>query len=519
MQRSVRVNSRRLKSIDTKINLDLPSNDVLSAVESKGGRVTAADVASSAGMKISDASRELNKLASYTGGDLEVSKDGDILYAFSRNVRADMLQRSAGLRARQLFEKIWPALAYLTRITFGVGIFVSLAIIGTAIVVISSSSSKSDDDDRRGSRSSSSFGYGGGYDGYGSPYRSSSIFDVFYYSSNIFDVFYYRPYGYYAPYGEGDEMGLLESIFSYVFGDGDPNSNRDQESLKACAELIRENGGVVIAEQLAPLLSPETGPVAKKDGIGSGVVDESFMFDVLVALDGRPEVLENGDIVYVFENLGATTEDDTARQSAVSLRKQRSIMSMIGDSIYGGTDKEHNNEKGIFPEIKIPFSLASDGNLLIAGILGVVNLVGAVYLGSLLRDPMLIYQTGPEFAALITKIFPFLLTYAIGYNVIPLLRGLANKRKNEEIEDRNFLRALWYDRQSTTKVQDKIRNSKRFRLKQRVINREDIEYTTAKDLDQQGLGRDEKDLRDFDAALESTTEKQRRRQKEPEKQE
>lgn len=36
MQRSVRVNSRRLKSIDTKINLDLPSNDVLSAVESKG---------------------------------------------------------------------------------------------------------------------------------------------------------------------------------------------------------------------------------------------------------------------------------------------------------------------------------------------------------------------------------------------------------------------------------------------------------------------------------------------------
>lgn len=41
---------------------------------------------------------------------------------------------------------------------------------------------------------------------------------------------------------------------------------------------------------------------------------------------------------------------------------------------------------------------------------------------------------------------PFLLVYAVGLNVIPLLRGLANKRENERIRQRNGFRRQWAER-------------------------------------------------------------------------
>lgn len=52
----------------------------------------------------------------------------------------------------------------------------------------------------------------------------------------------------------------------------------------------------------------------------------------------------------------------------------------------------------LLPEKEIPFSLAPNGKKILAGALGVINLVGALYLGLLLRDPYLIYKVGPEFA-------------------------------------------------------------------------------------------------------------------------
>ncbi|CAN0072336.1 unnamed protein product, partial [Hapterophycus canaliculatus] len=112
-------------------------------------------------------------------------------------------------------------------------------------------------------------------------------------------------YGYYGTplprggqRGDPEEMGLLESIFSFIFGDGDPNTGMDQRRVEAAATLIRGNGGAVSAEQLAPLLTP--GSLRSED---SSLVDESFVLPILTALDGAPEVTSDGDIVYVFPSL------------------------------------------------------------------------------------------------------------------------------------------------------------------------------------------------------------------------
>lgn len=78
------------------------------------------------------------------------------------------------------------------------------------------------------------------------------------------------------------------------------------DRYRVVAQIIRENGGAVVAEQLAPFLDP---PEPKADAesytvkVGEAVVDESFMLPVLTRLNGRPEVTEEGQIVYVFPEL------------------------------------------------------------------------------------------------------------------------------------------------------------------------------------------------------------------------
>jgi hypothetical protein len=55
----------------------------------------------------------------------------------------------------------------------------------------------------------------------------------------------YYGYGWFSP---PPRMSLPEAIFSFVFGDGDPNSALRAARVRALAETIRANGGAVVAE-------------------------------------------------------------------------------------------------------------------------------------------------------------------------------------------------------------------------------------------------------------------------------
>lgn len=72
--------------------------------------------------------------------------------------------------------------------------------------------------------------------------------------------------------------------------------------------MIRQNGGAVVAEQLAPYLDcpapsdPQAYAMSGGNAL-TGVVDESFILPVLTRLNGRPEVTRDGSIVYVFPEL------------------------------------------------------------------------------------------------------------------------------------------------------------------------------------------------------------------------
>lgn len=61
-------------------------------------------------------------------------------------------------------------------------------------------------------------------------------------------------------------MNFLEAIFSWVFGDGDPNADYDRRRWQAAGRYIQSRGGTVVAEELAPFLDLKPGQLASDRG-------------------------------------------------------------------------------------------------------------------------------------------------------------------------------------------------------------------------------------------------------------
>jgi hypothetical protein len=268
-----------------------PPEAVVSAVEKIGSnqRVLAADVAAKGGMDLNTAARGLTELASALAGaeglSVAASSSGDLVYSFPDNVRGELSSRSASAKARETWDAAKPALVTVGRVSFGLALIASIVVVYAAIVAIQSSS---DEDERRDNRRGGGGmfgGFGGGGWGY-NPFWSP------------LDLFWPRPY-YYGWYQPPPQMSLPESFFSFVFGDGDPNAALRAARVQALAGVIRQSGGAVVAEQIAPYLDPPGAP-PRGDEL---LVDEAWVLPACLELGGRPEVQDDGTIVYVFDEL------------------------------------------------------------------------------------------------------------------------------------------------------------------------------------------------------------------------
>ncbi|CAN0511501.1 unnamed protein product, partial [Ectocarpus sp. 8 AP-2014] len=160
-----------------------------------------------------------------------------------------------------------------------------------------------------------------------------------------------------------------------------------------------------------------------------------------------------------------------------------------------------------------PFSVAAGWKKFAAGVLGAVNLGGALYLQQLLSGPAFAGVTLPGYYGfvqasllLLRGALPFLLTYAVALNVIPAVRFVLNKRENAKIEGRNFLRRKWAEagRSGGAVISRKLKAAKTMTTDMKVIKPEDVEYTTAKTLTDQGINQDDDLLDDFDTRLKSS---------------
>jgi len=495
---------------------------VAAASSSPGGSVTAADVSSSAGVPLAVASRDLSALASLSGGDVAVSSDGELLYSFPSNLKGTLAANSARYRLDRAWrEDIAPKAFYAVRIGFGVALLVSIAAIFSTIAFISASSSNSDDDRRRDNRR----GGGGGMMNFGYVFGPSPL-----------DFFYYRPYyGYYgnsyydrrAPEAE-PEMGLLESVFSYVFGDGDPNVGLEEKRLSAAADTIRRCGGAVSAEQLATFADD---PPERLDD--DTAVDESFVLPVVAKLGGEPTVTEDGDIVYLFPDLLTTSAAADGKETKilracglppaastadirefVETRQRISIKGVMERDelvkILGRMVGEPADEApaGLMQEAERPFSLASDLNKVIAAGLGAVNLGGALYLGQILSSPALSGVVLPGYMRLVQSGFPLLLGYAVLYNAIPAARFVWQKGQNAQIRERNRRRngltAAVEGAPQGSAVRRKLEAARLFAKRMTRIGAADVVYDTRMDASEEGARKEGDVLQAFDDKLKSS---------------
>lgn len=511
----------QMSSTYDKLMEKLPSSSVVDAVaEASGERVVASDVATRAGVSLSQARKDLTALASLSKGDISVSKDGDLIYEFPSDLKGTLSSNSSKYKAVQLFEKIWPRLFWGIRVSFGVALVASVALIFSTLLFINSSSSSDDRDDRRG-------GFDRGFSGGG-----------IYWGPSPFDIFYYRPYGYYGYYGENkkdpSEMGFLESVFSYLFGDGDPNGRLEERRLSLAAQMIRQNNGAVTAEQLAPYCDA---PEPSDDS--STYVDESFVLPIVTQLDGEPRVTDDGDIIYVFEDLQTSASKSAVvpkiSESAMILKRAglpanastREIQNLLyvnGISARGALEKKDlikilakalppmtleeeeemlQENPSLLLEREYKFSVAPDLNKFLAGGLGVVNLGGALYLGNILSQYALYGVRLPSFLGFTQSIYPLLLTYAVLFNVIPLARNFWISSQNAKIKQRNQARRKWRERlrSKAGNVGRKLRAAVQFGKNKKQLKSDDVIFDTKMEASDIEVAKNQKDLDDFDKLL------------------
>ncbi|ESR43436.1 hypothetical protein CICLE_v10013333mg [Citrus x clementina] len=370
-------------------------NRAMDAVDACNRRVTIGDVAGKAGLKLNEAQKALQALAADTDGFLEVSDEGDVLYVFPNNYRAKLAAKSFRLKVEPVIDKAKAAAEYSIRVLFGTALIASIVIVFTAIIAILSS--KSSDDDDRGRRRRS----------------FDSGFNIFISPSDLF--WYWDPYYYRRRRVQTDDddkkMNFIESVFSFVFGEGDPNQGIEEKRWKLIGEYIASNGGVVTAEELAPYLD-----------IDRTMSDESYVLPVLLRFDGQPEIDEEGNILYRFPSFQRTA-------ASQRIGRKEYVGRRWADAI-GGVEK-------IFREKKWEFSKTNMSERGMAIGLGGLNLFGVIILGAMLQE-MAVTPNG--FLKFVAYIFPLLQIYAGSFFAIPAVRWFLNLQRNADIEKRNRTR-------------------------------------------------------------------------------
>jgi hypothetical protein len=239
----------------------------------------------------------------------------------------------------------------------------------------------------------------------------------------------------------------LLNCFSFLFGDGDPNEGLADKRWQLIAQVIKRNNNVVTAEQLAPYT-------------GADPKDEDAVLPVLARFNGRPEVSEKGNMVYVFESLQTVAAD------------------------------QNLNPPQYLQEFPWKFSNVSQEELLPVYIVAGLNCFGAWWLwGFFVKhlDWSSIPAASVSAAHNLVVLILSLVVYGTAFLAIPIIRTIFNKMRNGRIEKRNIQRFRYSQivANPAPELKDKLRDAYLYRIRDRRLTEKDIVYTTEKDaLDQ-----------------------------------
>lgn len=419
---------------------------LLQLLGEQGGLVTAGEAAARTGLPLEQAERGLLALAVAAGADLRVSHDGTVAYRFPRHLRRRLLAGSWRRQLEASLRRLWHLGVVLVRLSIGTVLLllvlvVCLILMGVGLVQLL----RSDD----------------GIEAIGQLIGQLLLGSLEDLVQGLASLRLDRPTRdrtLSAAQGEGRAVVLafLDGAFSVLFGDGDPNSDREQRRWSRIGCFLRHRDGAVIAEDLSPLLDL---PLRPSDGEHATAIADAAMLPVLLRFDGRPEVSDQGDLAYHFPAL----QVDAA--PAVSAR---------------GPARNAARELPSPPlrERRLRFSRTTSGQRRIYFILSTALLVLAPKLFDLIR---------PTPAAL-AALGHFAIGYALILLLLPLLRLPFLHWRNRRIERRNHRRRSWARPEGPgAESLDQRRRFARSFARRRSVRGEGLAYTTEEGLLEQQI--------------------------------
>lgn len=419
---------------------------VLQAIRQLGRRVTAADVATKTGLPLQITTSQLNVIASETGGVLQVATTGDIAYCFSPGFQNAYLATGIKRVLQDVGSKVFRVGYYILRISFGIMLIVSLVtIVVLAFLIMTTLQRASSNDD----------GGGGGFE-----------FDFLDFMI-VRDLLWWGTwsalpdrYSYDEPISrQRHRSNFLLDCFSFLFGDGDPNAHLDERRWRLIAQTIKRNKGVVTDEQLAPY----TGVDPRR---GYGVLP------VLVRFDGRPEVTDTGNIVYVFPSLQVSAKEHTemwSGQEADVTVSDRSNVNIFNAKV---------RPRSFLNEFPWQFSHVPADSIWLVGLLGAANFAGAWWVFFQLHSPL---------AGMILRPFiplaDLLVIYGTLFLGLPLLRWLYIRHVNGGIENRNEQRKQYAEqvKNPSQELYLKLNEAQDYKIKEQMISQDKVVYSSDKD--------------------------------------
>ncbi|MDR1277219.1 MAG: hypothetical protein LBK02_00550 [Treponema sp.] len=387
---------------------------VTEALKKQGRGATVADIVAATALPLALVRELVPQAADEYSARLEVTESGEIRYSFPRG----FVSRYRGFRAglKRFFETAGRLVKIAAAGLFKVwimgmllGYFALFMLLALASLFISAASRSSNSGNRRNNS-------GGGF------YLSSSIFNL------IIRLWFYSEltksasprYSHHKGRDAEKRRPLHRAIFSFVFGDGDPNRDWDVREKKSFIAYLQARRGLIALPEYMAL-----------SGLGPEKAEEELMARCS-EFGGFPEAAEDGAIVYRFDELLLRTdrEDRSFPDASAPIRRLWEFSS---------NSKKMNCCFGLVNTVNLIFGSYYLSNALNTGIIltGVQDPAGLDLYSHTYRlleqfmvsNPLLPIGIG---LGLVPLVFSLL------FWLIPSLRYLWEKRENEKIKLTNL---------------------------------------------------------------------------------
>jgi hypothetical protein len=389
------------------------------------GESTVADLVVRTGLPKYQVETEVRAVADEYGARLRVTESGEILYSFPRGLHSryrglgptlrrlwKALRRGAAAAAAFLF-KIWIVVML-------VGYFVLFLALTLAALAASIAAQTAGNRDSRGRNR----GGGGGFVFTG---RILELFVRIWFYGELFKSPERRYHERERRLARAaDRRPLHKAVFSFVFGDGDPNEPWAETEKKAVTAFIQTKRGVISLEEFMTLTGHRPGEA------------EDAINRYLYEFEGSPEVTANGTIYYFFPAL-LRRKDERDRTFGGSAPLKRLVP-------FSSNPRKANVWFAALNGINLAFGSFFLVNALSRGIPSIPPGAERIPADFYLIVLMLVSQVAADPLSAVLWGLGFVpAAFAVLFYLVPILRSARLARTNEEIKRQN-LRKLVYAR-------------------------------------------------------------------------